>query len=66
MAHKHPTVSMQLTDEQKKSLRKIAKQHGLLIGRGSQAKWGSIRGLNEAIASGKLLVVPNPERSADE
>lgn len=50
-------LSMQLTEEQKQSLRDIAKAHGLIIGRGKEKDWGSIRGLCEAIADGELVVV---------
>lgn len=59
MAHT-PTLTLELSEEERERLRQIAKQHGLLVGRGSQADWGSIRGLNQAIAAGDLVPVARP------
>lgn len=47
---------MKIDDERKTALREIAKEHGLLIGRGREAEWGSIRKLLFALADGDLQV----------
>jgi len=53
-------VTIELRKWEKWRLRQLARKHGLLIGRGREAEWGSIRQLAAEIAAGRLLVVENP------
>lgn len=65
MAHK-PTMTLQITNEQKASLREIASLHDLKIGRGSTPEMGSIRKLIMAIADKKLMVVKNEDEDNED
>lgn len=48
--------TIEITQEELDKLREIAKQYGLIVGRGPFAKQGSIQKLAEEIARGNLVV----------
>ena len=52
-----PTLTLDLTEDEKLRLRLLAQQLGLYIGRGSMADYGSIQKLISGIANGHFSII---------
>ena len=56
--------TLDLTDEQLKNWREIAKSHGFTIGRGNLARQGSIQSLMDEVLDGRLIMTIEPSQEA--